>query len=255
MADDLAKKETDSDPDIAALGLLSKAEEFYWMLKMAAVVLFVDFALMLTRQRNILSFPWGDTEWENEVGPIIVLGLCYSLLVSALLPLLEAFVERCVRHVYFVWLGGFGVTREARTRSRNLVTCWELEAQADKEQSDYLLAKVKAARARTERVNEENSRTGRYAFRLLVLLVLNFALTNSGAPSALIQLPVPLSAEVRAAIVVLVLFSLSMVCCRSWCRDWFPTRWIRYAPLYEEIQKLEKESRERERELVRKYGA
>jgi len=116
----------------------------------------------------LLSFSWGSVEWPAEVGEILVAGLLYAIILSILIPILDASITAILG-----WypLRQFFTTfneREAKRRPIECVTDNELRIRADTEQSTYLLEKYREATARSANAMRLRSSIGTGALRIFV---------------------------------------------------------------------------------------
>jgi hypothetical protein len=243
-------KDTPKSLDLKALSLLEKANEFQWTVQILSVALFIDSTLCVLTGKNILTYPWEQFQWPRMLGSIIVAALAYSVLASLLLPLAEACVGQIIRIIYYHYLSSFFFDSDSYKRSKNQVYYWELQEHADENQSGYALARYKEWEASAKKSNEEIFTLGRISFRALALLLANIYYSTSEHPSTIFTLAGHLNFDafiVSIVSAVLILFGLG---CRAWCRPGYPTNWVSYAPLYNQIEEKRRIELERQRELA-----
>lgn len=246
-------KDASKTLDIKALSLLEKANEFQWTIQILSVALFVDSTLCVFAGKNILTYPWEKFQWPRMLGAIIVTALAYSVLASLVLPVAEALVGQFIRTIYYSFLSSLFSDSDSYKRHKNKVYFWELHEHADESQSTYALARYKEWEASAKKINDEIFQLGRISFRALALLLANIYYSTAEHPSTIFTLATHVNSDafiVFISFAILILFGLG---CRSWCRSGFPTNWVTYAPLYNQIEEKRRAELERQRELSEKF--
>jgi len=243
-------KDAGTAPDFAILGLLEKAGQFQWMLKILTAALFLDCALMVTKGENILSYPWENLSWSASIGALIVGGVVFSLLIAAVLPVLGGAAAWLVRtaYIYIPLLRPHSDTDYRR--GRHQVMPGELLEHADRLQSDYILAKYREHEENARRARAESGRLGQESFNTLLFLLMNLYLTSTTVQSTIWRLTRGLEADLFAVSMLLMTVALMSLACISWCGIFRNDDWITYAPLYDQIEKKREEERRRMRDLA-----
>jgi hypothetical protein len=192
---------------------------------------------------RLLTFPWQDVNWSAEVGEIIVAGLMYALLLSVVLPLIEI-----VMTIFFNWypiqkfLDNYE-DKYANGRPSGCVRDYELQAKADEEQSAYLLEKCSQARQRVQDIERRITNVGTGALRVMVTLGLNIYVSTPEVMSTVMRSKTIWPANNVDLALALLFIVLLGQCVRSWRRDPYPSVWVNYPPLYDEIERERKEKR------------
>ncbi|QYG02516.1 hypothetical protein [Massilia sp. NP310] len=216
-------------------GVIENAGDLSLVMQVAAFAFFLDTLLLAFKGKNLLSFSWGSVEWSAEVGEIMVAGLLYAILLSVLIPILDASITAILR-----WypLRRFFITfdeREAKRRPTGCVTDNELLIKADAEQSTYLLEKYRESITRSANAMRLRSNMGTGALRILVMLSLNLYFSTEKNLSTIMSARavfVPANFDFAFAIAVLALLVL---CFRSWLSEPYQTIWVYYPQLFEEL--------------------
>lgn len=238
-------------PDMGQLGWIERAAELHWALQIVAAALFVDSALMVVEKRNLLDFPWGAVDWSGRIGQLVVAVVVFSVLLSVVLPLCEAAARAVVVFIHDRWL--YSRARETGQRPRFCVSSGELRDHADRTQSHYVFRLWQEAQEKHRQADVENARLGRLAFRVLCFLLVNIALVTPQLQPAMAVLRTPLGDEGTELFLLAAIVVLAGLAWASWCRDPWPTRWVRYAPLYQEIRAAEEASRQQSLACSRQY--
>lgn len=245
MAEEAGSSVSKQSFDIKALGLIEKASDFHWMLQIVALALFVDSALLLSKGKNLINYSWVDFNFSSELNLVLIAGLSYSVLVSAVIPIIGGVVGYTVRFFYYQFIYLHVRDRDSAKRWRNQVSYYELKEHADRTQSTYARAAYEAWENVEKKIEGEKIKLERAAFRTLILLGSGFYLSAPGNPSTITELSKYVSHDAYMFSTMATLGILVYLCCASWCKDWYQSKWISYAPLYDEI--MEKREAEKKR--------
>lgn len=238
-------------PDMGQLGWIERAAELHWALQIVASALFVDSALMLVEKRNLLDFPWGAVDWSGRIGQLVAALVVFCVLLSVVLPLCEAAARAAVVFIHYKWL--YSPARETGQRPLLCVRDGELRDHADRTQSDYVFRLWQDAQEQRRQADAEKARLGRLAFRVLCLLLVNIQLATPQLQPAMAVLRIPLGDEGAGLALLAATVGLAGLAWACWCRDPWPTRWVRYAPLYEELRAAEEAARQQSLACYRPY--
>lgn len=228
-----------------ALGLMEKAGDFHWMLQIVALALFVDCTLLLVKHENLSSYPWGQFNLTNELPLLLASGLCYSIIVSAIIPVFSGLVGYVVRFLYYQFLYLHIRDKDGSKRWRNQVYYYELKEHADRTQSSYVKSLYENWKERQSKIEEEKIKMERAAFRVLVMIAAGLYLGTAEKPAVIFSFSKHLSSDAFALAAIFTVGTLFYICCVSWCRDWYQNQWIEYAPLYDEIIKKQEDEKKR----------
>ncbi|NVM77490.1 hypothetical protein FHW83_003308 [Duganella sp. SG902] len=246
MAEELANSGGRQSFD-KALGLKEKASDFHWMLQIVALTLFIDCVLLLVKHENLWSYPWGQFNFTGELPLLLASGLAYSVIVSAVIPVLGGLVGYVVRFLYYQFLYLYVRNRDDFKRWRNQVTYYELKEHADRTQSSYARSVYENWENTQIKIEGEKIKMERAAFRVLVMIASGFYLSTPEKGSTLLIFSQYLSIDAFVLAAIFIVGILFYICGVSWCRDRYQTKWITYAPLYDEIiakQEAEKKKME-----------
>jgi hypothetical protein len=229
------KKEQSKIPSIQVLSLIEKASEFQWMLQMISFALFVDSVMVLAGKSNFLNWPWRDFNWTSQISAVVIACIVFIASMACLIPILEGIFSWVIRLAY-IYSPFFTIKADDYRRSDGMVRAYELQDQADEEQSDYLLAKVKEVEEKRKNANEEARKLGSIAFKTATLLFVNLFLIGSESLQTTPQYFLTFIQPDKSFTIIIANFiGLGALCVTSWCRDYYPSTWIRYVPLYQKI--------------------
>lgn len=228
-----------------ALGLMEKASDFHWMLQIVALGLFLDCTLLLVKGRNLISYSWVGFNFASELNWLLIAGLSYSVIVSAVIPLIGGVVGHTVRFFYDMFVYPHVMDRDAGKRWRNQVSYYELKEHADRTQSTYARTAYETWESTEKRIESECVKLQGAAFRTLILIGSDFYLSTPDNPSIISELEKYANHEFYIFFAMATIGILIYLCCLSWCRDWHQRKWISYAPLYDEIMEKQKEEKKR----------
>lgn len=232
---DPAIKDPGAPPDIAALSLLDKASQLQWMLQILSLTLFLDCALVLTRGQNVLTYAWEQFSWSASFGLIVVGVVAYSVLISVVIPIADVALGKMVETLHIAYPVFDSHDPHKYTRSQHQVTPYELHEYADRQQSDYALAKYKEYVANRERTSDTAAQLARLALQTFAFLITNVSLGASGSDSLFKHALMSLDVEWVTMVTLMAGILLTGLWLAYWCRS-MPFGWIYFAPLYDEIE-------------------
>lgn len=228
-----------------ALGLMEKASDFHWMLQIVSLALFIDSTLLVVKGKNLISYSWVGFNFASELNWLLIAGLSYSVIVSAVIPLIGGVVGYTVRAFYHQFIYLHVRDRDAAKRWRNQVSYYELKEHADRTQSTYAKAAYEAWENAEKKIEGEKAKLEGAAFRTLLLIGSGFYLSTPTSPSTITEFSNYFGHEIYTFSAIATIGILLYLCCVSWCKDWYQSKWISYAPLYDEI--TEKREAEKKR--------
>jgi len=237
-------------PDLSGLALIERASEFKWMAQLITFALFLDCSLMVAREKNLLSFPWGQTAWSSEIGAIITTFAIFSLTLSAVIPLIEIFLVWITFQINIFLIPYIRTEDRHRESSYGYVSTWELRRTADEEKCNYLLAKCKEAEQSSEKSIDETNRMGSIVFKFLCILTMNLYISSDAVPSTINVLTKNVKPDNFTAMVAICYLVLGWFCIKTWTMDRYPSTKVFYEPLYRK-QRDERARREGKTNLYR----
>lgn len=220
--------------------VIEKAGDLPLMLQLLSLLLFFETLLLVFKKKNLLNFPWAGVDWSGALGELLVAGMSYALLLSVVLPAIEACMFGLANSTPGWMLKRLFSDTRYRQRPPGGVADYELRTRADAEQSSYLLAMVQEAQQKAEQVTLHKSHLGTGAFRVMAMLLLNLHVSSAALPSTPMLAGRYLPADWLSMLMFLILVALFSICLRSWWHDRYTTIWIPYPPLYQEIMAQQK---------------
>lgn len=247
-------KEGAKNLDIKVLSLIEKANEFQWTAQLLSVALFIDSTLCILTGKNILDYPWDHFQWPKMLGVVLTTAIAYCVLASFVLPATEVFVGQFVRTVYYYFLSHLFFDDKSYKRPKNCVYSSELREHADEKESTYALARYKEWEASANKSNEELFQIGRVSFRTFAFLLASVYYSTPEHPTTIFAIGSHLRSDAFGVSLtgsMLILFALA---CRTWCRPGYPTNWVTYFPLYNQIEEKRRAELESQREWAQEFS-
>ncbi|MBB3122207.1 hypothetical protein [Pseudoduganella violacea] len=234
-----AVKEDGGSKQSGAFAVFDKFFELKWVVRVSAAVLFAETALMLVKGASLYSFKWESANWAADTGNLLLAAVALGLTVSAVLPIGEALIS------FGIWYIRTSLTNDREVDLPNYVKIEQLREKADREQSAYLLAKVKEKEASVARNVESMEKAGNASFQCLVLYAINHYVGQLGTQSSIQHILNTPYHGLAVAFLLCVGLILLILCWFSWWREYSPAIWIKDVELYEELQKQAKEKQDR----------
>ncbi len=232
--------------DFSGLALIEKASEFQWMIQITTFALFLDSALLIVKNKSLITFPWNHIVWSNEIGSIAVVLIIFSVLMAALIPLAEVAVVAFVLQIQLSLMPYLGTKNNYRS-SDGMVSTWDLKRLADEEKCNYLLAKCNDADDSSKKRIEDFALLGSKLFKFLVMLTFNFYITSEKNHSTIQLLTQELKYDNYLLVIAICYLALCWFCIKSWTMEKYPSVRVYHLPLYQRQQneKAEREARQK----------
>lgn len=162
----MARQEANPTADTSAvekgLGVLERAWDAQWALRLICVVLFFDMAMLLRARRGLWQWPDGGKELLNDVGWLALTFVAFSFAAAIVIPVLLLMLRQ-LSAIVMGWLPAFLTAPTDRPEGRPLgyAPAGRVRDLALHEKDDFLLRmyeahaqKKKAGRLSQERVGE-----------------------------------------------------------------------------------------------------
>ncbi|WP_297832621.1 hypothetical protein [Pseudomonas sp.] len=233
--------------DFSGLALIEKASEFQWMIQITTFALFLDAALLIVKNKNLITFPWNQIVWSSEIGSIAVALIIFSVLMAAIIPIAEVAVVALVLQMQLSLTPYFRTKNNYRS-SNGMVSTWDLKRLADEEKCNYLLAKCNDADNNSKKRIEDFALLSSKIFKFLFMLTFNFYITSEKNQSTIQLLTQMLKYDDYLLAIAICYLALGSICIKSWTIDKYPSVRVYYLPLYQS-QQNEKAEREAKQKL------
>lgn len=239
-------------PDPA--GLIEKAWQWRWAVRLAHAVLFADIVLGLSGLEGLLQFSLYDGAIYQNFGVICVAVCAFGLFVCFALPVM-AFVARHLiffLRIYIPW-PSFFISEKYDSRPLGYVLVSELRDRALSEQSTFLFSIYEKHMSTEHKTSQHREQVGILTFGLLILGIVDQYLPNTGITnSTLITQALSISGDWG-----LGLWGTSICLLIVWLYSaWFPewqVRWAYYPPLYREIMAKKKADQKKQDALMNSW--
>lgn len=248
MAEHTQKNQEPSPP--VSIGLIEKAWEWKWAVRLAYLVLFLDIALLLRKLPGVLEMSISlERVWAN-FGYLLTAACSFGLIVSFGIPAL-AFALRQIFSLVGAAIpdGLFEIRTERYQRPSGYVSLHQLHKHALRQNSDFLMKLYEERSAKIEEAREQREQIGMLFFGMTLLCILDWNLGSNSSTGALVQVFLSHTDDkVGIAAVVGVLALL------RWA--WFPARetnWAYYPPLHDELASKERTEKEALEKMRREW--
>lgn len=103
----MAKEDTEHSSDTAAvekgLGVLDRAWDAHWALRLACLILFLDMAMMLRVGRGLCQWSAGDGSLLNDIGGIALTLVAFSTGVAIVIPVVVYALRDLFTAIWMQW--------------------------------------------------------------------------------------------------------------------------------------------------------
>lgn len=216
---------------LPTIGLIEKAWEWRWAMRLTYTVLFADITLLLSGQKNILQFSLSVDYLSHHFGAFCVTICAFGLFVSLVLPALAFLLRQLISYALItIPLPSFLFSEKHYGRPTNGVLLSELREEALQTQSEFLqkiYQREDGARTQSEQHREFVSMM---IFGLLLLSLFDFYMPDSVMGAALTACD--RWSEILGPTLIIICIEILR---STWFAEW-QVQWVHYPPLYREIR-------------------
>lgn len=161
-----------SSPSV--FGILERAWDFQWALRLICAVMFIDMAMMIRVGHGLCQWTTGDRELLSNVGWIALTLVAFSFAAAIVMPVF-LFVLRQIIDPVGDWLSAFFTSQDDRSYQRPLgcVTTYELRKLALNEKDGFLFRLYE-----TDKEKKDANRQAQEHFADLAAAMLFFTLAD-----------------------------------------------------------------------------
>jgi|GEM_PF-1206873 len=219
------------------IGLIEKAWEWRWAVRITYAVLFADLTLLFSGQPGILHFALTTQFLSSRFGALCVVVCVFGLFVSLGLPLVASFLRQ------LIYVGINHIPRPAwMTTERNYegprgcVLMGHFRDEMLATQSDFLKDIYDQEEKKRNEAEQNDEQLGVLIFGLLVLALTDeFAAFLGMSGDSLIATVLTTYGEWINGVWWTLLIGTFWLLCSVWFSGW-KTRWVYYPPLYKRIE-------------------
>lgn len=226
-------------------GLIDKAWEWNWPLRVASIVMFLDLALILRGGHGLLAWSKADDGLLQNMGFLAVAVAVFGLLAAILVPLAATVSEQ----ILSAMLGGVLADSRAKNgqryeRPRGCVLAPRLHELALRENSEFLLKLFEEHERKVTVGHKLRAQLGNLVFGVLCLAMLDLAIPLIGSTDTSLM-TAAMHGLGSAGQGLAAMGALGCVVMLKYA--WFPDMnldWVYYPPLADEIDAKEQAARE-----------
>lgn len=253
MTEHTQKNQEPSPP--VSIGLIEKAWEWKWAVRLAYLVLFLDIALLLRKLPGVLDMSISlERVWAN-FGYLLTAACSFGLIVSFGIPAL-AFALRQIFSLIGAALpyGFFEVRPQRYQRPDGYVSLYQLREHAARQNSDFLMRLYEKRSSEIEEAREQREQIGMLFFGMTLLCLLDWSLGRNSSNGSLVQIFMSYTDD-KIGVVALVAL-VAVIGLLRWA--WFPawkTNWAYYPPLHDELVSKERAEKDAREKLRREWNS
>lgn len=239
----MTDKPDSQKPDAKSLlstGVIEKAWEWRWGIKLAYAVVFLDIILLFNGHRGVLHFSFSmDEIWKN-FGLLLTAICAFCLIVSFVIPALALALRQIILLIPFDF---FSTRNGSDQQPHGCVLLGDLREHALRNNSDFLWKLYEQRKSDFEETQEHREQFGALVFGITFLCLIDWWSSNKFGADSLTSIMLSYIGP-QGGIISLMIVALLLQW--AWFSEW-KTRWVFYPPLYDaQFAKLQEQRKARE---------
>ena len=245
------QKNQETSPPVS-IGLIEKAWEWKWAVRLAYLVLFLDIALLLRKLPGVLEMSISlERVWAN-FGYLLTAACSFGLIVSFGIPALAIALREILSLIgSAIPYSLFDIRAERYERPDGCVSLHQLHKHALRQNSEFLMKLYEKRSAEIEEAREQREQIGMLFFGMTLLCILDWSLGTNDSTGSLVQVFLAHTNDNVGIAAVLAVLALL-----RWA--WFPAwkiNWAYYPPLHDELVAKERAEKDAQEKLLREWNS